>query len=155
MGNTRARYRRILRFAARYIIQTWWYELVLPRIGLRAVAERGRTARLTRIAQRFHALAVSLGGLMIKVGQYLSSRLDVLPPEITKELAGLLSKVGAEGKVLLVDSRDNENLNLASRNNPGVKTVDALGVNVYDILDRPFIVLSEQALGRLVEVLGS
>ncbi len=37
-------------------------------------------------AQRFHVLAVELGGLMIKVGQFLSSRLDVLPPEITKEL---------------------------------------------------------------------
>ena len=38
-------------------------------------------------------LAVDLGGLMIKVGQYLSSRLDVLPPEITKELAGLQDEV--------------------------------------------------------------
>lgn len=93
VGNTRARYRRILRFAARYIVQTWWYELVLPRIGFRKVAERGREARLTRIARRFHALAVDLGGLMIKVGQYLSSRLDVLPPEITRELAGLQDEV--------------------------------------------------------------
>ncbi|WP_159605336.1 ABC1 kinase family protein [Agromyces humi] len=93
VGNTRARYRRILRFAARYIVQTWWYELVLPRIGLAKVAARGREARLTRIAQRFHVLAVDLGGLMIKVGQYLSSRLDILPPEITKELAGLQDEV--------------------------------------------------------------
>ncbi|MGW4928276.1 ABC1 kinase family protein [Agromyces sp. NPDC004153] len=93
VGNTRARYRRILRFAARYIVQTWWYELVLPRIGLGKVAARGREARLTRIARRFHALAVDLGGLMIKVGQYMSSRLDVLPPEITRELAGLQDEV--------------------------------------------------------------
>ncbi len=93
MGNTRARYRRILRFAARYIIQTWWFEIVLPRFGLARVAARGRAARLTRIAERFHVLAVDLGGLMIKVGQYLSSRLDVLPPEITRELAGLQDEV--------------------------------------------------------------
>ena len=93
MGNTRARYRRILRFAARYIIQTWWYELVLARFGFAKVVARGRAARLTRIAQRFHVLAVDLGGLMIKVGQYLSSRLDVLPPEITRELAGLQDEV--------------------------------------------------------------
>ncbi|PWC03482.1 ABC transporter [Agromyces badenianii] len=93
VGNTRARYRRILRFAVRHIVQTWWFELVLPRIGLAKVAARGRTARLTRIAQRFHVLAVDLGGLMIKVGQYLSSRLDVLPPEITHELAGLQDEV--------------------------------------------------------------
>lgn len=93
MGNTRARYRRILRFAARYIVQTWWYELVLARFGFAKVVARGRAARLTRIAQRFHVLAVDLGGLMIKVGQYMSSRLDVLPPEITRELAGLQDEV--------------------------------------------------------------
>ncbi len=93
MGNTRARYRRILRFAARYIVQTWWFEIVLPRFGLARFAARGRAARLTRIAERFHILAVDLGGLMIKVGQYLSSRLDVLPPEITRELAGLQDEV--------------------------------------------------------------
>jgi len=89
----RARYRRILRFALRYLAQTWWYELILPRIGFARFAERGRAVRLTRVAQRFHALAVELGGLMIKVGQFLSSRLDVLPPEITTELAGLQDEV--------------------------------------------------------------
>lgn len=89
----RARSRRILRFAARYLVQTWWYELFLPRIGLARVAARSRSARLERIAQRFHVLAVDLGGLMIKVGQFMSSRLDVLPPEITKELEGLQDEV--------------------------------------------------------------
>ena len=94
-GGTRARYRRIVRFAAARLVQTWWFELVLPRIGLRRLADRGRAARLTRTAQRLRALAVSLGGLMIKVGQFLSSRLDVLPPEITDELAGLQDEVPA------------------------------------------------------------
>jgi predicted unusual protein kinase regulating ubiquinone biosynthesis (AarF/ABC1/UbiB family) len=74
-------------------VQTWWFELFLPRIGLAGLASRGRAARLRRIAQRFHALAVDLGGLMIKVGQFMSSRLDVLPPEITKELEGLQDEV--------------------------------------------------------------
>ena len=91
--NMRARYRRITRFAARYLVQTWWFELFLPRIGLGGLAARGRAARLRRIAQHFHALAVDLGGLMIKVGQFMSSRLDVLPPEITKELEGLQDEV--------------------------------------------------------------
>jgi predicted unusual protein kinase regulating ubiquinone biosynthesis (AarF/ABC1/UbiB family) len=92
-SSTRARYRRILRFALRYLVQTWWFEIALPRVGLARAAERGRPERLTRIAQRFHVLAVELGGLMIKVGQFLSSRLDVLPPEITSELAGLQDEV--------------------------------------------------------------
>ena len=93
VGNPRARYRRILRFAGRYIVQAWWYELFLPRFGFGALAARGRTQRLQNIARRFHVLAVQYGGLMIKVGQFLSSRLDVLPPEITKELEGLQDEV--------------------------------------------------------------
>ncbi|WP_459384002.1 ABC1 kinase family protein [Arthrobacter humicola] len=92
-GNHRARYRRILRFAAWHLAVTWWFELLLPRIGLVRIAERARAKRMRRFAQRFHALAVDLGGLMIKVGQFLSSRLDVLPPEITKELEGLQDEV--------------------------------------------------------------
>jgi predicted unusual protein kinase regulating ubiquinone biosynthesis (AarF/ABC1/UbiB family) len=93
VGNMRARYRRILRFAVRYLVQAWWFEVLLPRIGLARLSARGRPARLQRIAQRFHVLAVELGGLMIKVGQFMSSRLDVLPPEITTELEGLQDEV--------------------------------------------------------------
>ncbi|MFH8249228.1 ABC1 kinase family protein [Microbacterium sp. B2969] len=93
VASSRARYRRIMRFAIRYMLEAWWFELILPRIGLRRFAARGRAARLTDIARNFHTLAISLGGLMIKVGQFMSSRLDVLPPEITKELEGLQDEV--------------------------------------------------------------
>ena len=92
-GSARRRYRRILRFALRFMVQAWWFELFLPRLGLGGFAARGRAARLRGIARGFHVLAVSLGGLMIKVGQFLSSRLDVLPPEITRELEGLQDEV--------------------------------------------------------------
>ncbi|MEF3404937.1 ABC1 kinase family protein [Agromyces sp. CCNWLW203] len=89
----RARSRRILTFAARRLIGLWWFELALPKVGLAAVAERTRERRVRRIAEDFRTLAVELGGLMIKVGQFLSSRLDVLPPEITSELEGLQDEV--------------------------------------------------------------
>jgi predicted unusual protein kinase regulating ubiquinone biosynthesis (AarF/ABC1/UbiB family) len=92
-ASIRARYRRILRFAGWNLSVTWWYELFLPRIGLAGLAERTRSKRMRRFAQRFHDLAVELGGLMIKVGQFMSSRLDVLPPEITAELEGLQDEV--------------------------------------------------------------
>lgn len=89
----RARYRRILRFAMRHLAVTWWYEIALPVLRLRRITERTRAARMQRFARRFRALAVDLGGLMIKMGQFMSSRLDVLPPEITKELEGLQDEV--------------------------------------------------------------
>ncbi len=92
----KARYRRIMWFATRAFAQIWWFELVLPRIGLARIAEEGRADRMVRLARRFRTLAVDLGGLMIKVGQFMSSRLDVLPPEITAELAGLQDEVPAE-----------------------------------------------------------
>lgn len=66
-----------------------------------------------------------------------------------KTLAGL----GVETKALLVDSLENQNLVLASRNNPRLKTVDALAVNVYDVVDRHYLVLTEAALNTLLEVL--
>ncbi|MGD0807952.1 MAG: AarF/UbiB family protein, partial [Anaerolineales bacterium] len=73
-----------------------FWELFLPRVGLRSLARRTRSGRLKHIAADFRALAIRMGGLMIKVGQFLSSRLDVLPPEITQELAGLQDEVPPE-----------------------------------------------------------
>ncbi|WP_136055979.1 AarF/UbiB family protein [Microbacterium sp. K24] len=94
-GVHRARYRRILSFAAREFVKIWWFELVLPRFGMTSIAERTRGPRMQKFARRFHGLAIELGGLMIKVGQFMSSRLDVLPPEITAELEGLQDEVPA------------------------------------------------------------
>ena len=76
-----------------HLTVTWWHEIVLPSVGLKRIAARTRPARMRRFAKSFRVLAVSLGGLMIKLGQYLSSRLDVLPPEITSELQGLQDEV--------------------------------------------------------------
>ncbi len=50
---------------------------------------RAAFPRLRRFATDFRQLAVQMGGVMIKVGQFLSARLDVLPLEITEELSGL------------------------------------------------------------------
>jgi predicted unusual protein kinase regulating ubiquinone biosynthesis (AarF/ABC1/UbiB family) len=71
----------------------WFFDLLLPRLGLRRLAARGRDRRLLRIARGFRELAADLGGLMIKVGQFMSTRLDVLPPRITDELSALQDEV--------------------------------------------------------------
>lgn len=104
--------------------------------------------------EKRNALKSALSRKAKENGIIVLESLEVGTPK-TRELAALLAKLGAAGKVLLVDRHDNDKLNLAARNHPRIKTVDALGVNVYDVIDRPFIVVSEQALGRLVEVLGA
>ena len=73
----------------------------------------------------------------------------------TKSLVTRFSGIGVEGKALLVDSLENTNLVLASRNHPKMHVVDALNVNVYDVVNSRYVVLSQSALQRLTEVLGS
>ena len=73
----------------------------------------------------------------------------------TKALAEKVSQMGIEGKALIVDTMENTNLVLASRNNPKLRLVDALNVNVYDVVNSPYIVLSQDALQRLTEALGN
>jgi predicted unusual protein kinase regulating ubiquinone biosynthesis (AarF/ABC1/UbiB family) len=92
----RARYRYIMGFFTRATLSVAFWELVVPRLALGALARRTRSARYRRIAVDFRVMAIRMGGVMIKVGQFLSARLDVLPPEITEELAGLQDEVPPE-----------------------------------------------------------
>jgi predicted unusual protein kinase regulating ubiquinone biosynthesis (AarF/ABC1/UbiB family) len=92
----RARYRRIVIFFAGVISNFIFWDLFLARIGFRGVARRTRRERMRRSAVRFRRLAIQMGGVMIKVGQFLSTRVDVLPAEITAELADLQDEVPAE-----------------------------------------------------------
>jgi predicted unusual protein kinase regulating ubiquinone biosynthesis (AarF/ABC1/UbiB family) len=89
----RVRYWRIVLFFAHVAASIIFWDIFLRRIGLGVLAKNTRPQRLRQIAVRFRALAIRLGGVMIKVGQFLSARLDVLPPEITDELAGLQDEV--------------------------------------------------------------
>ena len=92
----RGRYLRILTFFAGVIVRFIYWELVVRKLGFRQLAKRTRPERFRREAMRFRALALRMGGVMIKVGQFLSSRLDILPPEITDTLADLQDEVPAE-----------------------------------------------------------
>lgn len=83
-------------FAVRTAISIAWWDIVLRRVGLRDLARRTAPDRYARTARRYRDLAISLGGLWIKVGQFLSSRVDVLPVFITDELAGLQDEVPTE-----------------------------------------------------------
>ncbi len=92
----RGRYLRILTFFAGVIVRFIYWELIVRKLGFRQLAKRTRPERFRREAMHFRALALRMGGVMIKVGQFLSSRLDILPPEITDTLADLQDEVPAE-----------------------------------------------------------
>jgi len=92
----RARYRYIMGFFARATASFIYWEIILPRLGLRRWTRSTRSRRYIQIAAQFRAMAIRMGGVMIKVGQFLSARLDVLPLEITEELSGLQDEVPAE-----------------------------------------------------------
>jgi large subunit ribosomal protein L4 len=74
----------------------------------------------------------------------------------TKEFMARLAKLGLAGeKVLLVDSVENLNLMLATRNRRELDTADALHVHVYQVLEARQVVFSRRALAQLSEVLSS
>lgn len=78
------------------LLQVFWWDIFLPRIVGRKFTRRGQIERYRRIAARFRSLAISMGGVMIKVGQFLSARMDVLPIAVTEELSGLQDEVRPE-----------------------------------------------------------
>jgi len=55
--------------------------------------EKGKVARNHRRAVRFRETAIELGGVLIKLGQYLSARFDLLPEEWIEELSKLQDAV--------------------------------------------------------------
>jgi len=73
----------------------------------------------------------------------------------TRSFAQKVAGIGVEGKALLIDTMENTNAFLAARNNPKLQFVDALHVNVYDVVNSRYIVLSQAALDRLTEALSN
>jgi len=92
----RTRAIRALWFGATMVGGFVWWELILARIIGQERVMRGRMERFVRLARDFRALAVQLGGVWIKLGQFLSSRVDLLPPQIIAELSGLQDAVPPE-----------------------------------------------------------
>ncbi len=89
------RYRKVRWFFAKAFLHVIWWDIILNRLGLKWL----RTPPLPRwqkIARNYRGLAVEMGGVLIKLGQFLSIRVDILPTEVTSELAGLQDEVPPE-----------------------------------------------------------
>ncbi|WKA59668.1 AarF/UbiB family protein [Planococcus shenhongbingii] len=57
---------------------------------------------VTKQAKNYKILALKLGGLMIKLGQFLSTRADIMPPTFLQELEGLTDRVPSVSRKKIV-----------------------------------------------------
>ena len=91
----RKRYKRVHRFFARLLLHALFWDVLFNLPGLRWF-RKAPLERWQGIARDYRALATELGGVMIKLGQFLSTRVDILPIEIINELAELQDEVPPE-----------------------------------------------------------
>lgn len=78
-----------------------------------------------------------------------------LPDHKTRTMADVLRRLEAGRTVLLVSTPEaNRNLELGSRNLPGVKLVATRDVTTYDLLAHKTVLLSEAAAKKLSEALA-
>ena len=73
----------------------------------------------------------------------------------TKQFAASLGSLGLDGKTLIVDTLENENLMLSARNIRHAKVVNSFGLNIYDLLYHDHLVLSRAATEELEKLLGA
>ena len=66
----------------------------------------------------------------------------------TKRLVGILKTLGIES-ALLVDSKDNKNLSKSAANLPSHRYLAPEGLNVYDILRHPGLVIAADAVKQI------
>ncbi len=90
----RQRFLRVSAFFLGVVLHIYFWDIFLARFSLlRWYVRRTASRRWVRMARQFRGLALELGGMQIKLGQFLSSRADVVPEAVRRELAGLQDEV--------------------------------------------------------------
>ena len=72
----------------------------------------------------------------------------------TKSVVKMLGDFGVDAKSLIITLDENENVELSSRNIPGVKAIHTMGLNVYDILNHTKLFITKAAIDKIEEVLA-
>ena len=94
-GYHRKRFRKVRWFFFKVLLQAVWWDVLMNYPGVRWFRPDS-LPRWQAVARSYKQLAMEMGGVLIKLGQFLSIRVDLFPPEITGELAGLQDEVAAE-----------------------------------------------------------
>lgn len=76
--------------------------------------------------------------------------LDLQAPK-TKEMAAVVKQLDL-AKALIVDGAKKESVYLSARNIPGIRYMDAQGINVYELLRHDRLVLTKDAVAKVGEV---
>ncbi len=87
-----ARFRRTMRMLFRFVFQYWFFSKQRRFLSKSSVAEK-RSRLYSKQAKQFTDTAIDMGGLLIKLGQHVSARIDILPKEYTDELSKLQDSV--------------------------------------------------------------
>ncbi|MEH7414432.1 lipopolysaccharide core heptose(II) kinase RfaY [Neobacillus drentensis] len=102
------RFRTTFFMFAGFLMQFWWLGKTKKFLHKETSAKRYRAVYASQ-ANKFTEAAVNMGGLIIKLGQFVSSRVDILPKEYTDILSQLQDSV-APVPVELAVSRIEEEL---------------------------------------------
>ena len=113
---------------------------------------RDHSFRLPRSAR--HAALRAVLAARHAEGKLLVLDALTLPEAKTKRMLECLNGLGLEGSILVVLGTRDEAVQRAARNLPRVKVLVADGLNVYDVLGHANLVLTRDAMERLVERLG-
>jgi len=113
---------------------------------------RSYRKQIPRKARRL-ALCCMLSAKLREEKLLVVNKFELLPK--TKKAISCLKLLGVdEGRTLVVTSQVNQNLVLAMRNLPYVKTLPAHTLNLVDLLAYPFLILDYDALMKVEEVWG-
>ena len=106
-----------------------------------------------RLPKRMKRLALH-GALTAKYGDGAVRIVDELGLEAprTRELAGYLEALQASGRVLVVATGSDANLDLSARNLPSVTIIRADSLNVVDVLNADTLLITQPSLATMAEV---
>jgi predicted unusual protein kinase regulating ubiquinone biosynthesis (AarF/ABC1/UbiB family) len=84
----------------RALVFAWWlfgrvlfWYIFMQRVMGSEFVMRGHNRRMRKYAREYRNFALGMGALHIKLGQFISTRIDILPEEIIEELASLQDEV--------------------------------------------------------------
>ena len=106
-----------------------------------------------RLPRKMKRLALR-GALTAKLADEQLKVIDTFGLEAikTRDLAGVLRALAADGRVLVVSPGRDQNLELSARNLPTVDIILADSLNVVDLIKADLVLIEQPALARMQEV---